>query len=90
MDTAPGHTRDRATTQDPNADPGPPGQIRKVHDPDLMESKGSVISIGISSSMTFRGDEREREREREREMERNIESEGKREKYTEREETREK
>ena len=60
MDTAPGHTRDRATTQDPNADPGPPGQIRKVHDPDLMESKGSVISIGISSSITFGGDERER------------------------------
>ena len=65
MDTAPGHTRDRATTQDPNADPGPPGQIRKVHDPDLMESKGSVISIGISSSITYRGDERERERWRE-------------------------
>ena len=65
MDTAPGHTRDRATTQDPNADPGPPGQIRKVHDPDLMESKGSVISIGISSSITFGGDERERQRWRE-------------------------
>ena len=68
MDTAPGHTRDRATTQDPNADPGPPGQIRKVHDPDLMESKGSVISIGISSSITFGWDERERERQRWREI----------------------
>ena len=75
MDTAPGHTRDRATTQDPNADPGPPGQIRKVHDPDLMESKGSVISIGISSSITYRGDERERWREiyRERKRERSKE-----------------